>query len=136
MLKPSEFIIKTLFRSFSSKYTKFRSISPLLRFYMDTKSVYGPQKLVREKRSTKPSDFDLFNESLKKKIFENDTELLYAGSNGFRRACSIAKGIPISERQKYLRHLFRIPRGQRLSLYPQAYISNKYLGLRRKKNNR
>ncbi|CAF3473050.1 unnamed protein product, partial [Rotaria sp. Silwood2] len=42
-------------------------------------------------------------------------------------ACSIEKGIPITVREKYLRHLFRIPRGQRVSLYPQAYIPNKYL---------
>ncbi|CAF4870613.1 unnamed protein product, partial [Rotaria magnacalcarata] len=66
--------------------------------------------------------------------FEDDTELLYAGSSGFRRACSVPKGVPISERQRYLRDLFRIPRGQPASLFPQAYIPNKYLGLRRKKD--
>ncbi|CAF3031347.1 unnamed protein product [Rotaria sp. Silwood2] len=133
MIKSSEFIIKILFRSFSTKHIKFRSISPQLRFLMDTKCVYGPQKIIREKRYTNSSEYDLFYENTHKKIFEQDTELLYAGPNGFRRACSIEKGIPITVREKYLRHLFRIPRGQRVSLYPQAYIPNKYLGLKRKK---
>ncbi|CAF1037905.1 unnamed protein product [Rotaria sp. Silwood1] len=133
MLKSSEFIIKILFRSFSSKYTKSRTISSQLRFHMDTKCVYGTQKMIKEKRCTNPSEFDLFHENRNKKLFENDTELLYAGSHGFRRACSVEKGISITERQKYLRHLFRIPRGQHISLYPQAYKSNKNLGLRNKK---
>jgi len=134
ILKSSQFIIEIFSRSFSSKSpSQYRSISPQLRFHMNTKSVYGPQRVVREKRSTKPSEFDLFNENPNKKLFEKDTELLYGNSNGFRRACSIAKGISISERQRYLRHLFRIPRGQPASLYPQAFVPNKYLGLRRKK---
>jgi hypothetical protein len=134
IFKTSRFIIETLSRSFSSKRIPHRPITPQLRFYMDTKSVYGPQRLVRERRSTKPSELDLFQENPIKTLFEKDTELLYGDSNGFRRAGSIAKGIPITERQKYLRHLFRIPRGQRVSLYPQAYVSDKYLGLRKKKD--
>ncbi len=133
IFKPSHWIIETIFRSFSSKSIPYRSISPRLRFYMDTKAVYGPQRVVREKKCLKPSEFDLFYVNPNKQIFEKDTELLYADSNGFRRVCSVAKGIPISERQKYLRHLFRIPRGQRASLYPQAYVPNKFLGLRKKK---
>lgn len=134
MLKPFPLVFTTFFRSFASKSTKSRSISPILQFHMDTKLVYGPQKPIREKRTTKPSELDLVVESSKKRLFETDTELLYADSNGFRRACSIPKGTSIAERQKYLRHLFRIPRGQRASLYPQAYIPNKYLGSRRKRD--
>jgi len=131
IIKSSRFIIEIFSRSFSSKY--YRSISPQLRFYMDTKSIYGPQRIIREKRSTKFSEFDLFNQNPHKTLFEKDTELLYGGSNGLHRACSIPKGISIAERQRYLRNLFRIPRGQRASLYPQAYIPTKYFGLRRKK---
>ncbi|CAF2081275.1 unnamed protein product [Rotaria magnacalcarata] len=134
MLKPSSIIIQTLFRSLASKTTKYRPISAPLRFHMDTKLVYGPQRMIREKRCTQPSELDLFTEKPSKRIFEDDTELLYAGSSGFRRACSVPKGVPISERQRYLRDLFRIPRGQPASLFPQAYIPNKYLGLRRKKD--
>src|SRR5690349_6440283 len=120
IIKSTRFIIEIYSRSFSSKY--YRSISPQLRFYLDTKSVYGPQRTIREKRSTKFSDFDLYNPNSNpnKTLFEKDTELLYGSSNGLYRACSIPKGISISERQRYLRHLFRIPRGQPASLYPQA----------------
>jgi hypothetical protein len=134
IFKTSRSIIETLSRSFSSKRIPYRPISPQLRFHMDTKSIYGPQRLIREKRSTEPSELDLFHANPIKQVFENDTELLYANTNGFRRACSIPKGISIAERQRYLRHLFRIPRGQRASLYPQAYVPDKYLGLRRKKD--
>lgn len=135
ILKSSRFFIQIISRSFSSKPPpQYRSISPQLRFHMDTKSVFGPQHVVRGKRSTKPSEFDLFNSSVTKKIFEDDTELLYGNINGLRRACSISKGISIRERQRYLKQLFRIPRGQSASLYPQAYVSNKNLGLRKKKD--
>jgi hypothetical protein len=134
MLKSSRFFIEIFSRSASSKTPQYRSISPQLRFHMDTKAIFGPQRIIREKRSTKSSEFDLFNVNPNKQLFEKDTELLYGTSNGLRRACSIAKGISIAERQRYLRYLFRIPRGQRVSLYPQAYVPNKYLGLRRRKD--
>jgi hypothetical protein len=133
IVKSSRLIIEIFSRSLSFKPPQHRSIPPQLRFYLDTKSVFGSQKTIRTKRSTKPSELDLFNASPKKTIFERDTELLYGNSEGFHRACSVPKGVPISERQRYIRHLFRIPRGQPASLYPQAYIPNKYLGIRRKK---
>jgi hypothetical protein len=134
VFKSSGFIISIFSRSYSSKPpSQYRPISPQLRFHIDTKSVYGPQHVIREKRSTKPSEFDLFHTNPNKKLFENDTELLYGTSTGLRRVCSIPKGISITERQRYLRHLFRIPRGQRASLYPQAYVPTKYFGLRRNK---
>jgi hypothetical protein len=132
--KSTRLVIEMLSRSFSSKRISRYSISPQLRFHMDTKAVYGSQRTIKEDRCTKPSELDLFNENSKKRQFEIDTELVYAGPNGLRQACSIAKGIPITQRQRYLRHLFRIPRGQPASLYPQAYVPNKYLGLRRKKD--
>jgi len=133
ILKSSRFIIEICSRLFSSKPPQYRFISPQLRFHMDTKSIYGSQRIIREKRSTKPSEFDLINENPNKKLFEKDTELLYGTPNGFRRVCSITKGIPITELQRHLRHLFRIPRGQRASLYPQAYVPDKYLGLRKRR---
>lgn len=134
VLKPYESIIRIFFRSYTSKYKQYRTISPQLRFYLDTKSIYGPQKVIQEKRCTKPSELDLFIENPRKKVFEEETELLYAGSNGLRRACSLPKGVSIAGRQKYIRDLFRIPRGHRISLFPQAYIANKNLGLRRRKD--
>lgn len=132
ILKSSRFFIESFSRSFSSK-SSYRSITPQLRFHMDTKSVFGSQRLIREKRSTKSSELDLFHSNPIKIVFENDTELLYGNSNGLHRARSIPKGRSITERQRYLKYLFRIPRGHRVSLYPQAYISNKYLGIRKKK---
>jgi hypothetical protein len=134
ILKSSRFFIEIFSRLTSSKPPQDRSISPQLLFHMDTKSVFGPQRVVRGKRSTKFSEFDLFYEDPNKKLFEKDTELLYGTSNGLHRACSVPKGISISERQRYLRYLFRIPRGQPASLYPQAYVPNKYLGLRKRKD--
>jgi hypothetical protein len=100
---------------------------------MDTKSLYGPQYTVVEKRSSTPSELNLRLENPKKKVFEDETALLYGPSTEFHRVCSVPKGVSIAERKKYLRDLFRIPRGHRVSLYPQAYVSNKYLGLRKKK---
>ncbi len=133
IIHSSRLMFEIFSRSSSSKSSYYRSISPQLRFHLDTKSVFGLQRTIRTKRSTEPSEFDLFTVNPKKTLFERDTELLYGNSNGFHRACSIPKGVSISERQRYLRHLFRIPRGQPASLYPQAYVPNKYLGLRRRK---
>jgi hypothetical protein len=133
IFKSSRLIIEIFSRSSSSKPPQYRSISPQLRFHLDTKSVFGLQRTIRTKRSTEPSELDLFITNPKKTLFEKDTELLYGSSESFHRACSIPKGVSISERQRYLRHLFRIPRGQPASLYPQAYVPNKYLGLRRRK---
>ena len=100
---------------------------------MDTKAVYGSLQVVREKRSQQPSEFDLIVRNPTKEQFDNDTELLYGSSAGFYRACSLPKGVPISQRTKYLRDLFRIPRGQPVSRFQQAYVPNKYLGMRKKK---
>ncbi|UJR22173.1 hypothetical protein I4U23_025237 [Adineta vaga] len=132
-LQSSRYFTRILFRSYSSKSSSDRPISARLRFHMDTYSVYGSQKVVQKAKPSKTSELSLFHVSLRKKVFENDTELLYGSSNGFHRACSIPKGTPISERKKHLRELFQIPRGHRISSYPQAYIPDKYLGLRRKK---
>ena len=100
---------------------------------MDTRSLYGPQEPVDVKRPSKPSELDLRAENPKKKVYENETALLYDPSREFHRVCSVPKGVSIAERKKYLRDLFRIPRGHRASLYPQSYVPNKYLGLRKKK---
>lgn len=126
-------IIPSFLRSFSSKSSdQGGSIPSSLRFHLDTKLVYGPQRAVRSKRATTPSEFDLSPVGTRKSLFEQDTELLYGSSEGFHRAGSLPKGIPISEHSRYLRQLYRIPRGQPASRYPQAYIPNKYLGIRKK----
>jgi hypothetical protein len=119
-------------RTLATKRTPIRPISPQLRFHLDTKSVYGSLRMIRNERCKAPSEFDLINQSSAKQQHDNDTELLYSNSKGFHRACSLPKGIPISERSKYLRQLFRIPRGEPISQYPQAYVPNKYLGVRSK----
>ncbi|CAF1501191.1 unnamed protein product [Adineta steineri] len=134
IFQSSRSIIEITYRSFSSKRIPRRSISSQLLFYKDTTSVFGPQQAIHEKKSSESNRLNLSHVNPKKEAFENDTELLYASTNGLHRVCSVEKGISIRERQKYLRHLFRIPRGQRLSLFPQAYIPNKYLGLRKNRN--
>ena len=105
-------------------------MSPQLRFHLDTKALYGPQTTITSERCRKPSQFDLINDSAPKRQFELDTEALYAGPKGLHRARSLPKGVPITEQSRYLRHLFRIPRGQKISLFPQAYVANKNLGQR------
>ena len=105
-------------------------MTPQLRFHLDTKALYGPQKTITSERCRKPSDFDLINDSAPKRQFESDTEALYAGSTGLHRARSLPKGVSIAEQSRYLRQLFRIPRGQKISLFPQAYVPNRNLGLR------
>ena len=126
-------ILSSFVRSLSTKPpNQRRSLPPSLRFYLDTKSVFGPQRTLRTKRATTPSEFDLAPIYPRKTLFEKETELLYGSFEGFYRAGSLPKGIPISEHSRYLRQLFRIPRGQPISQFPQAYIPNKYLGVRRK----
>lgn len=128
-------MIPSLTRLLSSKPPpQRRSIPPALRFYLDTKSVFGPQRTIQTKRSTTPSEFDLSPVYPHRTLFEKETELLYGTSEGFHRAGSLPKGIPISEQSRYLRRLYRIPRGQPASRFPQAYISNKSLGIHPKKN--
>ena len=133
-----QLMVPSLTRLLSSKPPppppKRRSIPPSLRFYLDTKSVFGPQRTIQTKRATTPSEFDLSPIYPRRTLFEKETELLYGTSEGFYRAGSLPKGIPISEQSRYLRRLFRIPRGQPASQFPQAYISNKSLGIQRKKN--
>lgn len=99
---------------------------------METKSVYGPQRVIKSERCRKASELDLIVRNSAKETFERESELLYGGEKGFHRACSLPKGIAISQRSKYLRNLFRIPRGFPASIFPQAYISNKNLGTRKK----
>lgn len=121
-------------RSLSTKPSSSRPVSPILLFNADTKAVFGAQRMVRTARCRGSSELDLICQNSSKAQFEKETDLLYGGSTGFRRACSVAKGAPISERSRYVRDLFRIPRGQRISLFPQAYVPTKQLGLRIKKN--
>lgn len=133
-----QLIIPPLARLLSSKPpppppAKRRSISAALRFYLDTKSVFGIQRTVQAPRSRTPNEFDLSPIHPRRTLFEKETELLYGTSEGFHRAGSLPKGIPISEHSRYLRRLYRIPRGQPASQFPQAYIPNKYLGVNRKK---
>ena len=118
----------------TAKRSSSPPVSAQLRFNLDTKAVFGAQRMVRAARCRASSELDLICQSTGKAQFERETDLLYGGSTGLRRACTVAKGIPISERSRYLRDLFRIPRGQRISLYPQAYVSTKNLGLRIKKS--
>lgn len=99
---------------------------------MDTHAVYGSQHNVPKTKASKPSELNLFQASTPKNVFESDTEALYGEPEGFYRARSVPKGVPISERKKHLRELFRVPRGHRISSYPQAYISDAYLGLSKK----
>jgi len=117
-----------IIRSYSSNKWKKQPISPLLRYHMDTKSVFGPQAHVPKERSKQANDFLPPTE---KNLFDRETELLY-GEQPMHRACHVPKGVPISEQQQYIRHLFRIPRGQLISHYPQAYVANKDLGKRNK----
>lgn len=110
-----------------------RFISAQFRFLLDTRALYGPQRAVRGERCQVPSEFDLVNEKSIKNQFDRDTALLYGQGKDFHRVCSVPKGVPISQKSKYLRQLFRVPRGVPISAFPQAYVPTKDLGVRVKK---
>ena len=110
-----------------------RVISAQFRFLLDTRALYGLQRPVRGERCREPSEFDLIDEKSIKNQFDRDTALLYGQDANFHRVCSVPKGVPISQKSKYLRHLFRVPRGVPISTFPQAYVPTKDLGVRVKK---
>lgn len=114
----------------SAKKPRRSSLPPLLRFQMDTASVFGSQKPVPKQRAESPNDFMT---DVPKNLFEEETESLYGESQTLHRACSVPKGVSIAEQSRRVRQLFRIPRGQPASAYPQAYVPNKALGLNKKK---
>lgn len=110
-----------------------RFLSGQFRFLLDTRALYGPQRAIRSERCQEPSELDLINVNSTKNQYDRDTALLYGENETLHRACSVPKGIPISQKSKYLRQLFRIPRGVRISAFPQAYVPTTDLGVRKKK---